>query len=82
MPGLNPALHRMRADVVLRMDGNARVLTIPRQMTTYLGWLPGDRFVVELLEDHTVHVRPLTPADFMPSKRASIVYDFTEPESK
>jgi antitoxin component of MazEF toxin-antitoxin module len=68
----------MRADVALRIDGNARVITIPRPILTYLGWLPGERLIVELLEDRSVHVRPLKFEDIAPRARGRMIYDFTE----
>lgn len=78
MPTLMPGTSR--AVVALRMDGSSTVVTIPRQILTYLGWLPGDDTVIELLEDNTLRVRPFTKDD-VPDRRAPrLLYNYSEPE--
>jgi antitoxin component of MazEF toxin-antitoxin module len=64
----------MRADVRLTRNGNCTTITIPRAMRTHLGWLPGERMVIELLEDQSVRVRRMTADDIAPPRIPSLVF--------
>lgn len=70
----------MRAEVLLRLDGNSRAIAIPRPILTHLGWLPGARLVVELLEDNnSILVREMRPEDVPVRGKSRLTYDFTNP---
>ena len=70
----------MRAEVLLRVDGSSRVFSIPRPILTHLGWLTGDKLIVELTDDaNGIFVRQMLPSDVPVRGRARLTYDFTEP---
>ena len=52
--------------------GNATHFTIPRAALFYLGWLPGESMVLELLEDKSIRIRRLTADDVTIKGAASI----------
>jgi antitoxin component of MazEF toxin-antitoxin module len=56
----------MRALQKLVRNGNATGISIPRPMLVHLGWLPGEQFILELLEDGSVRVRRPVERDFAP----------------
>jgi len=51
----------MRSHQKLVRNGNSTQVTIVRPMLTFLGWLPGELIVVELLEDKSLHVYQYDP---------------------
>jgi len=70
----------VRAEVTLRVDGTARVVTIPRPILTYLGWITGSKLVIELAEDcKTILVRQFERSDVPSPAPARITYDYTGP---
>lgn len=54
----------MRCLQKLMRCGNGTHLTIPRAALFYLGWLPGEQVIFELLEDKSVRVRKPNQDDF------------------
>jgi antitoxin component of MazEF toxin-antitoxin module len=56
----------MRALQKLVRNGNATSISIPRPILVHLGWLPGEQFILELLEDGSVRVRRPVERDFAP----------------
>lgn len=56
----------MRAFQKLVKNGNAAGVSIPRPLLIHLGWLPGEFFILELLEDDSIRVRRPRELDFAP----------------
>lgn len=54
----------MKAYQKLVHNGNATSVSIPRVMLVQLGWLAGQRMIVEMLEDQSVRVRRPVAEDF------------------
>lgn len=54
----------MRAILKLVRCGGATHVTIPRAALFYLGWLPGEQVILELLEDKSVRIRKPCHDDF------------------
>lgn len=80
MPTAQPGTSRAR--VRLRADANAVVVTIPRPLLIYLGWIVGEDVIVELLEDNSVRVRRFTAADLPPTGSPRLLYDYSDRGSK
>lgn len=72
----------MRALQKLLRCGNATHVTIPRAAMFYLGWLPGEQVIFELLEDKSVRVRRPTVDDFSVKGAPTLVLDREMPVSK
>jgi len=51
-------------------------------MLTWLGWLPGERVIVELLEDKTVRLRMPAPDEFAMRGLRPVALDDTMPAPK
>jgi antitoxin component of MazEF toxin-antitoxin module len=62
----------MRCIQKLVRCGNATHFTIPRAALLWLGWLPGEQVIFEVLEDKSVRVRKPTPDDFAPKHVRSL----------
>ena len=62
--------------------GNATHVSVPRPMLTWLGWLPGERVIVELLEDKTVRLRMPAPDEFAMRGLRPVALDDTMPAPK
>lgn len=56
----------MRALQKLVKNGNAYRVSIPRTFLHHLGWLPGENFILELLDNRCVLVRRIQPGEFDP----------------
>lgn len=56
----------MRALQKLTQKGSSTGFTIPKAILHHLGWLPGESFILELLEDESIRVRRPTERDFAP----------------
>jgi antitoxin component of MazEF toxin-antitoxin module len=56
----------MRAQQKLTQKGNSFGFSIPKQMLVFLGWLPGESFIVELTDDRSVLIRRVTERDLAP----------------
>lgn len=54
----------MRTLQKLMKCGNGTHITIPRPALFYLGWLPGEQVIFELLEDKSIRVRKPCEEDF------------------
>jgi hypothetical protein len=65
----------MRAEQRLTRNGHSTGVNIPRQILIYLGWLPGEKIVVELLEDRSLRLRRRDASDYVPLRAPRIVYD-------
>jgi antitoxin component of MazEF toxin-antitoxin module len=65
----------MRAEQKLVRNGSATGVTIPKVILIHLGWLPGERIVVELLEDKTIRLRRPDERDYGPIKAPRMIYD-------
>jgi antitoxin component of MazEF toxin-antitoxin module len=65
----------MRDLRTLTRNGNATTVVICRPLLVQLGWLPGTKVVVELLEDNTLRIRPLDDAAFQPKRIPHVVHD-------
>ena len=65
----------MRTDVKLTRNGNTTTICIPRAMRAYLGWLTGERMVLEVLEDKSLRVRRMNETDIAPPRIPSLVFD-------
>jgi len=65
----------MRAEQKLVRHGNATGVSIPKQILVYLGWLPGERVVIELLEDMSLRLRLRDESDFARIRAPRLVYD-------
>jgi len=59
--------------------GNSTHFTIPRPALFWLGWLPGEWMVLELLEDHSIRVRRVDPNELAPKNPGRLVLDATLP---
>lgn len=68
----------MRAVQKLVKNGNSTQITILRPMLVWLGWLPGQSVVVEVLEDKTLHVRLLELAEIAPRQMRPTLIDAAE----
>lgn len=60
--------------------GSSSHFTIPRAVMFWLGWLPGQYLILEVLEDKSVRLRERTEDDFAPKHPARIVFDKHFPE--
>lgn len=69
----------MRCLQKLQRCGNANHFTIPRVACLWLGWLPGEAFIFETLEDKSVRIRKPTPDDFAPKNPPRLVVDNSLP---
>jgi antitoxin component of MazEF toxin-antitoxin module len=56
----------MRALQKLVRNGNSTAVSIPRPILFYLGWLPGESIVLEVLDDKSLRVRRPCDRDFAP----------------
>lgn len=65
----------MRAEQKLTRNGHSTGVNIPRQILIYLGWLPGERVVIELLEDRSLRLRLPQSSDYLRLGAPRIVYD-------
>lgn len=65
----------VRTDLKLTRNGNATTITIPRTIRTALGWVPGDRMVLEVLDESSILVRQMRPSDVGPPRVPRIVFD-------
>lgn len=72
----------MRALQKLLRCGNATHFTIPKAALFYLGWLPGQSVIVELLEDKSIRVRQPTHEDFTPKNMPALKLDTSMPAPK
>ena len=54
-------------------NGNGIQVGIPRQVLTYLGWLPGSFVILEVLEDKSIRLRPPAPDEFAPKHQKIVV---------
>lgn len=68
----------MRDLRTLTRNGNATTVVICRPLLVHLGWLPGTKVVVELLEDNTLRIRPLEDAAFKPKPIPALAQDGPE----
>ena len=62
--------------------GNATHVSVPRPMMLYLGWLPGHRVIVELLEDKSIRLRMPSADEFAMQGMKPVQLDDTMPVSK
>lgn len=69
----------MRCFQKLCRCGNSTHVAIPRTALLWLGWLPGEQVIFELLEDKSVRFRRHTSDDFAPKGAASIKLDTSMP---
>lgn len=65
----------MRCMAKLQRCGNATHVCIPRAAMFWLGWLPGEAVVFEVLEDKSVRFRRLTTDDVAPKRPGRVVFD-------
>lgn len=65
----------MRCTAKLQRCGNATHVCIPRSVMTWLGWLPGQEAILEVLEDKSVRFRMPTADDFAPKRTGRVVFD-------
>jgi len=72
----------MRAIQKIVRCGGASHFTIPRAAMFYLGWVTGQQIMLEVLEDRSIRIRPLTHDDFSINGVASIKVDNTAPVFK
>jgi antitoxin component of MazEF toxin-antitoxin module len=59
--------------------GNSTHFAIPRPALFWLGWLPGEQVIFELLEDKSIRVRKPTSDDFAAKGAASIKLETSMP---
>jgi antitoxin component of MazEF toxin-antitoxin module len=69
----------MRALQKLTRNGNSTTVVIPRPLMFYLGWLPGQAIILEVLEDKSVRLRIPVESDFMPRRPPRMVLDASLP---
>lgn len=69
----------MRALQKLVRNGNSTGVMIPRPILIYLGWLPGEQIVIEVLEDKSLHVRRPCERDVAPLGPPKLIYDAPAP---
>lgn len=65
----------MRAIQKLVRNGNANSISIPRPILVHLGWLPGEQFIIELLEDASLRIRRPVERDFAPLGAPGLLHD-------
>ena len=68
----------MRAVQKLVRNGNSTQVTILRPMLVWLGWLPGESVVVEVLEDKTLLVRKLELRELAPRQMRPTLIEAAE----
>ena len=73
---------QLRTEVTLVKNGNSVCLNIPRPLRAYLGWLTGERIILELTEDGKLIARRFTPEDVPTPGHSRVVYDFTDPTDR
>lgn len=56
-------------------SGTSSGINIPRPILIRLGWLPGQRVIVELLEDESIRIRLPKLEDFVQLGKGRVVYD-------
>jgi antitoxin component of MazEF toxin-antitoxin module len=62
--------------------GNSTHVTLSPQMTTWLGWLPGESVIVELTENKTVVIRRPSADDFAPKRMVAVLLDGSMPVAR
>lgn len=72
----------MRALQKLTQKGNSYGFSVPRPLMVHLGWLPGESFIIELLEDQSLRVRRPTGEDFAPIGVPRVLSRPLEPAAK
>jgi antitoxin component of MazEF toxin-antitoxin module len=72
-------VNAMRALQKLVRNGNATAISIPRTMLYYLGWLPGESIILEVMEDKAVRVRRPCAEDFAPLGASRMLPDNPQP---
>lgn len=55
--------------------GNSSAVTIPRAALFWLGWLPGQRIVLEVTEDKRVVIRLPEPDELAPKRAPAVQLD-------
>ena len=65
----------MRAEIKIVRNGTSTGVNVPRQIMIRLGWLPGQRVIVELLEDDSIRLRLPKLEDFVQLGRGRVIYD-------
>lgn len=69
----------MRQLQKLQRCGNSTHVAVPKQALAWLGWLPGEAILFELLENKTVVFRKPTESDFAPKKPRPVVLEAALP---
>lgn len=64
----------VRAEIKLTRNGNTVTACIPRAMRIALGWLAGERMILELLPDNTLRLRRMVPEDVAPPRIPIVVF--------
>lgn len=72
----------MRSLQKIVRNGNASHVAIPRQAMFWLGWLPGEAIVLEVLEDRSVRLRRPAADEFLPKHMPILKLDNTLPVTK
>jgi len=65
----------MRALQKLVRNGNSTQVTIPRPALFWLGWLPGEAVILEVLENKSLLIRRPASDEFMPNRAKTVVLD-------
>lgn len=69
----------MRCLQKINQCGDSAHVAIPRSAMFWLGWLPGQAIILEILEDKSVRIRPVAEGDLVPKRPARIVLDNSFP---
>lgn len=56
----------MRVLMKLVRNGNSTQITIPHQIRTSIGWLAGERMILEVLPDNSLRISRPDARDFAP----------------
>lgn len=65
----------MRALQKLVRNGNSTQVTIPRPALFWLGWLPGEAVILEVLENKSLLIRRPASDEFLPTRAKAVTLD-------
>lgn len=72
----------MRALQKLTRNGSSVCVTVARPVLIWLGWLPGQTVIVEVLEDKSLRIRLPEVEDLHPQRQPRIVLQPEFPAAK
>lgn len=70
-----------RALQKLVKNGNATAVSIPRPLLAFVGWIPGQSVILDVLEDKSILIRLPVERDFAPITPSRVLY-LNEPAVK